>query len=117
MNCCIETEELKKKYPKKLHNHNKNKPKFEIHIIEDRCKECDFCIEFCPNDVLKKSDRFNAKGFHPPEPKNPESCTGCRTCELLCPDFAIFVTPVTKKEKEIENVVTENIDEESVLCT
>jgi len=102
----------------KLENNKKNKKSnFEIHIIEDRCKECGFCIEFCPNDVLTKSEKINAKGFHPPEPLNPESCTGCRTCELLCPDFAIFVTPIVKKNKDKENMVTENIDEESVLYT
>lgn len=41
---------------------------------------------------------INAKGYHPPEPIDPASCTGCKTCELLCPDFAIFVTTEVKKK-------------------
>ena len=64
-----------------------------------------------------KSDKINAKGFHPTEPRNPENCTGCRTCELLCPDFAIFVTPIVKKIKEIEKVMVEKKDKESVSCS
>jgi 2-oxoglutarate ferredoxin oxidoreductase subunit delta len=85
---------------KQMNRDINKKSRFEIHIIEDRCKECGFCIEFCPNGVLKKSDKINAKGYHPPEPINPKNCMGCRTCELLCPDFAIFITPLAKKRKE-----------------
>ena len=66
-------------------------PVGDIHIIDDRCKGCNFCIEFCPNEVLKESEKFNVKGYHPPEVAYPEKCVGCRICELLCPDFAIYV--------------------------
>lgn len=88
------------KYWRKPLDHNKYKrPKYEIHIIEDRCKGCGFCIEFCPEDVLFESEQYNVKGYHPPEPKNPDDCVGCRLCELLCPDFAIYVTTLDE-EKE-----------------
>ena len=30
-------------------------PVGELVIIVDRCKGCDFCIEFCPNRVLEAS--------------------------------------------------------------
>jgi 2-oxoglutarate ferredoxin oxidoreductase subunit delta len=66
-------------------------PKGEIHIIADRCKGCNFCIEFCPTDVLIESERFNVKGYHPPEIKYPDNCIGCKLCELICPDFSIYV--------------------------
>jgi len=79
----------------------KSKPetvKGEIHVVEDRCKGCNFCVEYCPRDVLELSDRFNKKGYHPPEVVKPDACTGCKLCEMICPDFAIFVT---EKEEDV----------------
>lgn len=61
----------------------------EVHIIEERCKGCGYCIEYCPRKVLQFSARFNAKGYHPPEVQT-DSCLNCHYCELLCPEFAIF---------------------------
>ena len=78
----------------------KEKPKTvcgEIHIINDRCKGCSFCIEYCPRDVLEVSKDFNKKGYHPPIVVKPDMCTFCGLCEMICPDFAIFVT---EKEEE-----------------
>ncbi len=68
----------------------------EIHIIPNRCKGCNFCIEYCPNKVLEISGEFNEKGYHPPFIAHPEKCCYCGLCEVICPDFAIFVTE--KKE-------------------
>ncbi|MCU0572270.1 MAG: 4Fe-4S binding protein [Syntrophobacteraceae bacterium] len=61
-----------------------------VHIIEDRCKGCGYCIEYCPKDVLVFSSRFNAKGYHPPEVSRPDDCVNCHYCEIICPDFAIY---------------------------
>ncbi len=72
-----------------------------IHIIKDRCKECGFCVEYCPNDVLELSDEFNIKGYHPPFVKNEDDCIYCQLCETICPEFAIFVT-IKEKEEEVE---------------
>ena len=63
-----------------------------VHIIDDRCKGCGFCIEFCPQNVLAISNRINSKGYHPPEVVDQLHCTYCNLCTLLCPDFAIYVT-------------------------
>lgn len=77
--------------------------KGEIHVIDDRCKGCGFCIEFCPNEVLKESEKYNVKGYHPPEVDDPDKCIGCKLCELICPDFAIYVLlPEECKEYEAE---------------
>jgi 2-oxoglutarate ferredoxin oxidoreductase subunit delta len=62
-----------------------------VHIIDDRCKGCGFCIEFCPQGVLSLSDRTNTKGYHPPEIIPETICVNCGLCALLCPDFAIYI--------------------------
>ena len=58
-------------------------------IIDDRCKGCGYCIEFCPREVLVFSTQYNKKGYHPPVVKT-DGCLNCHYCELLCPEFAIY---------------------------
>jgi 2-oxoglutarate ferredoxin oxidoreductase subunit delta len=61
-----------------------------VHILEDRCKGCGYCIEFCPKAVLDFSARFNRKGYHPPAVIKPDECVNCHYCEIICPEFAIY---------------------------
>lgn len=77
-------------------------PHGEIHIVRDRCKGCGFCVEYCPKDVLILSNEFNAKGYHPPDAINANACVHCQLCEMLCPEFAIFVT-LKEKEETVES--------------
>jgi len=63
----------------------------DILVIEDRCKGCLFCIEFCPKDILEESEKLNVRGVHPPRVTDIRLCVGCGICEELCPDFAIFL--------------------------
>lgn len=65
-------------------------PRGIVRIIEERCKGCGYCIEFCPRDILAFSQRFNAKGYHPPRVAKPGECVNCRYCEIICPEFAIY---------------------------
>ncbi len=67
-------------------------PRGDIHVIQERCKGCAFCVEYCPTSVLELSADFNSKGYHPPFARDPGSCVQCGLCETVCPDFAIFVT-------------------------
>jgi 2-oxoglutarate ferredoxin oxidoreductase subunit delta len=61
-------------------------------VIEERCKGCGFCVEFCPRNVLVFSQHINAHGYHPPHVTDESYCVNCGLCSLLCPDFAIFLT-------------------------
>jgi 2-oxoglutarate ferredoxin oxidoreductase subunit delta len=66
-------------------------PVGRLTILDDQCKGCGFCAEFCPKEVLVISARFNKKGYHPPDVAKPDDCVACRLCQLICPDFAIYV--------------------------
>ena len=66
----------------------------EIYIIEDRCKGCGFCVEYCPNDVLELADKFNIKGYHPPYVTDSDRCVDCGFCRMICPEFAIYTVEI-----------------------
>ena len=71
-----------------------------VHIIDDRCKGCGFCFEFCPRGVLSESEGYNKRGYHPPEVSDDERCVDCRLCEFICPEFAIYVTTMAQPEDD-----------------
>ncbi len=82
-------------------------PRGELHIIKERCKGCGFCVEYCPKDVLELSTEFNTKGYHPPYVAKENTCVFCGLCEMLCPEFAIFVTEKSKKKTKTKKPVQE----------
>ena len=63
----------------------------QIQIDERVCKGCSLCIHYCPRDVLEMTDRRNQKGYNVVGVRNLAECTGCRLCEISCPDLAIYV--------------------------
>jgi len=67
-------------------------PRGRVYLIPERCKECDICIQFCPQKILQKSTMTNNKGYHFPEliAGEEEHCVHCQFCSLVCPEFAIF---------------------------
>ena len=69
-------------------------PHGRVVILADRCKGCGFCVEYCPKDVLRMSEEFNVKGYHPPEVVDDGGCVNCNLCEMICPDFAIYCVAV-----------------------
>ena len=71
-------------------------PRGQVYVIPDRCKDCRFCIDFCPEEVLTQSQNLNAKGYRYPviaEGKE-NSCVNCGFCRLVCPEFAIYTEEV-----------------------
>ena len=67
-------------------------PRGQVFIIPERCKGCEICIRFCPQEVLQVSTGTNPKGYHYPEiaPGKEAACVHCQFCSLVCPEFAIF---------------------------
>ena len=62
------------------------------------CKGCCICKKFCQRGVLGVSDKLNERGVYPVFVEHPETCTGCKLCEVYCPDFAISVEILGKDE-------------------
>ncbi len=64
----------------------------QVFVITERCKGCNFCVEFCPEEVLVESTGMNAKGYHYPvvAPGKESACINCAFCKLVCPEFAIY---------------------------
>ena len=62
-----------------------------VNIDERYCKGCFLCIHYCPKKIIGKSAKINGKGYTLPYVVNPEECSKCKTCELVCPDLVITV--------------------------
>ncbi len=58
--------------------------KVRISIVPRYCKGCDICVKLCPTQVLGM-EMFKVKVV------DIDKCNACMSCELRCPDFAIFV--------------------------
>jgi 2-oxoglutarate ferredoxin oxidoreductase subunit delta len=57
----------------------------------ERCKGCGVCVASCPCNVLDLSANVNSKGYNYLMMANPDACTGCASCGLICPDSCIVV--------------------------
>ncbi len=78
-----------------------------IEIKEGWCKGCCICVEICPHAVFGTGKAVSKRGTLVVRVTNPNACTGCMECELLCPDLAITVTKVSKVQ-EVEDAVSED---------
>ncbi len=75
-------------------------PRGEVHVIAERCKECDYCIAYCPAQVLVYSGDTNDRGYHYPEvaADKAAACVLCKFCDLICPELAIYTTAAADEE-------------------
>jgi len=62
-----------------------------VWVNTSNCKACDKCVAECPAGVLAMVYDHTSVLGKMISVENPESCIGCNECELICPDFAIFV--------------------------
>ena len=88
--------------PRQKNDKTRKPARGRVYITSERCKGCGYCVAFCATHVLALSDKFNQKGYHPPEVVDADACTGCGLCGMYCPDFAIFGVriKVTKKKDD-----------------
>ena len=73
-------------------------PRGEVHVLPERCKECGFCVGYCPEKVLAFSEEINAKGYRYPliAQDKEEACVHCGFCNLICPELAIYTVEVPR---------------------
>lgn len=80
-------------------------PHGDIHINIEQCKGCNFCVEYCPRSVLEMSTEFNRKGYHYPNILKEGACVNCNLCEMICPEFSIFVLEGKTRNPEADEVI------------
>lgn len=59
-------------------------------IDPNKCKGCELCVYYCPQDTLAMSKYVNARG-NPVAIVVKDNCTACMECARVCPDVCIAV--------------------------
>ena len=60
-------------------------------LNQERCKACGYCVENCNKEALQFGTAVNKKGYQYVV-NDPEKCTVCGLCYLICPDFVFTIT-------------------------
>ena len=74
----------------------------------NKCKACDKCVAVCPAGVLAMVPAPYSTLGSMIKVIKADSCIGCSECELVCPDFAIFVA-----DKKADNIKFAKLTDES----
>jgi 2-oxoglutarate ferredoxin oxidoreductase subunit delta len=71
------------------------KIKGAVVVDTERCKGCNLCVVACPLDVLKLTAKeVNKKGYTYAHEVLSDTCIGCASCAMVCPDGCITVYKV-----------------------
>jgi NAD-dependent dihydropyrimidine dehydrogenase PreA subunit len=65
-------------------------------IDEGRCNDCRICMEICPCDVFRSEPETGRIRI-----TYREDCQTCFSCELDCPEAAIYVGPLRKERVQV----------------
>ena len=63
-----------------------------VTINEDFCKNCGYCVKFCPKQILEIGSIRNRRGHFYPHLTDPQQCITCAICASMCPEGAIDVS-------------------------
>lgn len=66
----------------------------KLEMNENHCKGCELCVQACPRDVLAMGSNINALGYRPASIVDPEKCTACKACALVCPEVCFTIWQV-----------------------
>ena len=64
-----------------------------VEINASLCKNCGYCVKFCPKNVLEIGTQRNHRGHFYPVMKNAQDCISCAICAAMCPEGAIELPP------------------------
>ncbi|MFH1651170.1 MAG: 4Fe-4S dicluster domain-containing protein [Chloroflexota bacterium] len=76
---------------KNLNQNRFHSGNYRVCVLKERCKGCSFCIDFCPQHTLVRSNELNSHGYHVVYQDDDGHCTGCEMCTMICPEFALDV--------------------------
>ena len=63
-----------------------------VEINNNLCKNCGYCIKFCPKKILEFGHERNRRGHFYPVMTDESACITCAICATMCPEGAIEVT-------------------------
>ena len=64
-------------------------PRGVVHLIEERCKGCGFCVEVCPYDAISLEEYNDFGHIREVASVNAVLCKGCGACAASCLSGAI----------------------------
>ena len=71
------------------------KIKGAVVVDTERCKGCNLCVVACPLNVLALAAKeVNKRGYTFVQTVLEDTCIGCASCAMVCPDGCISVYKV-----------------------